>query len=722
MIVKDTGADARITNILDNGQYVIAYDDDQTDHVNKEDISIKKDNVSMTTKVRTCVQTLTDLTFYKKIQGLWKSDSTKEGGGCTLYTSHASKDKSIGGIEVIDRFMNAFTGVYYQLLSGRTPTSTIGSGEVTGHSTTKRKSDHHRRHSQQQYIPRHHSTGTELRNALETVHGEESELREYRYHLDKKTLEMFKDGKKKAEEFKEYLEQKIKEDAPLRKDSPYINRWDKRYYRHVAKKYEAQLTRVKEEIEYFKRNIHIFEQRIEMSTTAESLEQNVVDTLGERNFVTIKDASVETSRGKQITKENASVLDKFYSFRIVYTIETKYQKGQDAIVRTSKDIRELHKVVKLYVPSIVRQIIRSIQDSYKYYDSHLTHFLKKHPKTFAAAGVVATSKSLKFLNHHHAAVIAKASPLLSVFGGPAWLAIALGSWTVLQGVKKMHTYSTNDKFLENRERNLARKIMESNLFLNMLIFFVARADAKAEVDALLGDKSNLTARQSQRVIKKDMDNGKTQRRRSSFTRKSFREDRRKSARRQSTFKKYRPDDIFSKGWRAVEKRSKYIDDKLFGKSDYENYDVQAAKEEIAAFFKQKTKAMFKPIVDVLKLELIKTKKLESTELNNTDAQDQFDKITKEILEKDGTRFGIASANSSTRKGSKTNPFASSQDDSEVEPSWMTTDMPLFPKHNHGDRYKPQASANSSTRKGSKTNPFASSQDDSEVEPSWMTTD
>jgi phosphotransferase system HPr-like phosphotransfer protein len=63
----------------------------------------------------------------------------------------------------------------------------------------------------------------------------------------------------------------------------------------------------------------------------------------------------------------------------------------------------------------------------------------------------------------------------------------------------------------------------------------------------------------------------------------------------------------------------------------ENHDVQAAKVEVAKFFNQTdTERFFRPIVDILKLELLKTKKLEILESGNDDAQQAFDKLQDEI--------------------------------------------------------------------------------------------
>lgn len=490
---------------------------------------------------------------------------------------------------------------------------------LRGRSTRKRSSSRSRSRRR-----RRSSSGRKMQDDLMDIHDEEKDLRDERRKLDEKTLKMFERGLTKAEAFDKQLDTKIKQAKTFAKDK-YLDRWEQRYHTHMTRVRKEQKARVVDEIQYFKRNIAIFKERIEVSTTTETLEQNVTDTLYTRNFVTIVGADIETSRGKAITEANASFLDKFYTFRTVYTIETKYKKGHHSIVRNSNEVADLHKAVNLYVPSVVRKIVRAIKDSYQYYKSHLETLFEENAKSLLSVGVAgiwAASKRLTHLHNHHAVVISKASPLFGAFGGPAWLAIVLASWTMYKGVSKVHTYRSNSKLLKNRKEHLQKKITESNLFLNMLVFFVAFADAQQQVEAAevntapghLGRRSgsrrksrssNFAERRSQRLSKMNKTIATEMKHNSkAFTRKN------------------RAYNNINSIWRNV-----------FGPRNpkTENHDVQAAKVEVAKFFNQTdTERFFRPIVDILKLELLKTKKLEILESGNDDAQQAFDKLQDEI--------------------------------------------------------------------------------------------
>lgn len=498
-----------------------------------------------------------------------------------------------------------------------------------------------------------------MQDDLMDIHDEEKDLRDERRKLDEKTLKMFERGLEKAEAFDKQLDEKINKAKTFAKDK-YLDRWEQRYHTHMTRVRKEQKARVADEIQYFKRNIAIFKERIEVSTTTETLEQNVTDTLYTRNFVSIVGADIETSRGKAITEANASFLDKFYTFRIVYTIETKYQKGHNSIVRTSNDVADLHKAVNLYVPSVVRKIVRAIKDSYQYYKSHLETVLEQNTNSllgYGVAGIWAASKSVKHLHNHHAVVISKASPLLGAFSGPAWLAIVLASWTMYKSVSKVHTYRSNSKLLKNRKEHLQKKITESNLFLNMLVFFVAFADAQQQVEAaeIMTTPFKHIAHLQQVA----------QRRRSRRRSRSSNFAHRRSQRLDKMNKTIATE--LKRNSKAITKtdRAYRIYQNIFGSKNpiyqnifgskhpkTENHDVQAAKVEVAKFFNQTdTERFFRPIVDILKLELLKTKKLEILESGNNDAQQAFDNLQDEIKSIKITQTGRVGPNNRMSIGS-----------------------------------------------------------------------
>ena len=104
------------------------------------------------------------------------------------------------------------------------------------------------------------------------IHDEEKDLRDERRKLDEKTLKMFERGLTKAEAFDKQLDTKIKQAKTFAKDK-YLDRWEQRYHTHMTRVRKEQKARVADEIQYFKRNIAIFKERIEVSTTTETLER-----------------------------------------------------------------------------------------------------------------------------------------------------------------------------------------------------------------------------------------------------------------------------------------------------------------------------------------------------------------------------------------------------------------------------------------------------------------
>ena len=481
---------------------------------------------------------------------------------------------------------------------------------LRGRSTRKRSRSSSRSRSRRR---RRSSSGRKMQDDLMDIHDEEKDLRDERRKLDEKTLKMFERGLTKAEAFDKQLDDKISKAKTFAKDK-YLDRWEQRYHTHMTRVRKEQKARVADEIQYFKRNIAIFKERIEVSTTTETLEQNVTDTLYTRNFVTIVGAELETKAGKVITQENATFLDKFSTFRVVFTIETKYHKKHSAIVRTSDEVTDLHRVVKLYVPSVMRKVVRDIKDAYAYFKTHLEVLMdewwEKNAQRKVLAGQLGSVGAFAALTKgfmatpamlHHAAVLGAGTTVLGVMSGGIVLGIMVGCYVLRRISSAGIMYSQNTKRLKHREEHLQRKVMESTLFLNAMVFFVALAEARRDVDI---------------VMKLPRASSKRRSRSSQFAN-------RRSARANAlqTVERRKPKGLF---W-----VSSYFNKGSTHKT--EPFDLDNAKIEIAKFFKQDDPArFFKPIVDVLKVELLKAKLLELKEQTRTDASDEIKELESEI--------------------------------------------------------------------------------------------
>ena len=489
---------------------------------------------------------------------------------------------------------------------------------LRGRSTQKRSRSRSRSRSKRR---RRSSSGRKMQDDLMDIHDEEKDLRDERRRLDEKTLKMFERGLKKAEAFDKQLDDKISKAKTFAKDK-YLDRWEQRYHTHMTRVRKEQKARVADEIQYFKRNIAIFKERIEVSTTTETLEQNVTDTLYTRNFVTIVGAELETKAGKVITQENATFLDKFYTFRVVFTIETKYHKKHSAIVRTSDEVADLHRVVKLYVPSVMRKVVRDIKDAYAYFKTHLEVLMddwwnKKGVLAFKiGAGVGVTAPALYgavegFMNLHHQLVIGHIAVLgAGLATGGAIIGVMVTGYilTRLYTSGASANFFKNRKLLKQREEHLQRKIMESTMFLNNMVFFVALAKARDDVNKVMNIRPTKPTRRS---------------RSSNFTNRSRSRAQPLQNIEQPT--KPKPYGIIAtyKHWFKSKKVTPQHAD--------EPFEVDNAKREIAKFFKQDDPGrFFKPIVDVLKVELLKAKQLELKEQTRTDASDEIKELEGEI--------------------------------------------------------------------------------------------
>lgn len=490
---------------------------------------------------------------------------------------------------------------------------------LRGRSTRKRSRSSSRSRSRRR---RRSSSGRKMQDDLMNIHDEEKDLRDERRKLDEKTLKMFERGLKKAEAFDKQLDDKISKAKTFAKDK-YLDRWAQRYHTHMTRVRKEQKARVADEIQYFKRNIAIFKERIEVSTTTETLEQNVTDTLYTRNFVTIVGAELETKAGKVITQENATFLDKFSTFRVVFTIETKYHKKHSAIVRTSDEVADLHRVVKLYVPSVMRKVVRDIKESYAYFKTHVEVLMddwwEKNAQGKVVAKQLASVGAFAALTKgfmatptmlHHAAVLGAGTTVLGVMSGGIVLGIMVGCYILRRISSAGMMYSQNTKRLKHREEHLQRKVMESTLFLNAMVFFVALAEARGHVDDIVTTRT---------------DSEKRQRSRSS----NFANRRSARANALQTVDRRKPKGLL---W-----FSSYISKKTNKGSTHkkEPFDLDNAKIEIAKFFKQDNpERFFKPVVDVLKVDLLKAKhqELQDQDYSDTDASGSIAKLESKIKE------------------------------------------------------------------------------------------
>ena len=162
----------------------------------------------------------------------------------------------------------------------------------------------------------------------------------------------------------------------------------------------------------------------------------------------------------------------------------------------------------------------------------------------------------------------------------------------------------------NLSAHLQRKMMEATLFLNYTVFFVALAEARQDVDIVMKLPRAASKRRSR--------SSQFANRRSSSRRKSLQRIE------QEQPKPYKPKGIIATAIRLFHNKStpQYAD---------EPFEVDNAKREIAKFFKQDDPGrFFKPIVDVLKVELLKAKQLELKEQTRTDASDEIKKLEGEI--------------------------------------------------------------------------------------------
>jgi hypothetical protein len=490
---------------------------------------------------------------------------------------------------------------------------------LRGRSTRKRS-----RSSQVPGRARSRTTSRRMQNTLMDIHEDEHKLLEERRELDRRTRKLFDSGRKKAQEYKLYLESILR---PLQKKSHdknnYLDRWEQRYENKKRREKEEQLAQITNDIEYYNRNIRILDERIEVSTTTETLEQNVTDTLYTRNFVTIVGAELETKAGKVITQENATFLEKFSTFRVVFTIETRYQKKHSAIVRTSDEVTDLHRVVKLYVPSVMRKIVRDIKESYAYFKTHvevlMDEWWEKNAQGKVVAGQLASVGAFAALTKvfmatpamlHHAAVLGAGTTVLGVMSGGIVLGIMVGCYVLKRISSAGVLYSQNTKRLKHREEHLQRKVMESTLFLNAMVFFVALAEARGHVDD---------------IVTKRTDSEKRQRSRSS----NFANRRSARANALQTVDRRKPKGLL---W-----FSSYISKKTNKGSTHkkEPLDLDNAKIEIAKFFKQDNpERFFKPVVDVLKVDLLKAKhqELQDQDYSHTDASGSIAKLESKINE------------------------------------------------------------------------------------------
>lgn len=487
---------------------------------------------------------------------------------------------------------------------------------LRGRSTRKRSRSSSRSRSKRR---RRSSSGRKMQDDLMDIHDEEKDLRDERRKLDEKTLKMFERGLKKAEAFDKQLDDKISKAKTFAKDK-YLDRWEQRYHTHMTRVRKEQKARVADEIQYFKRNIAIFKERIEVSTTTETLEQNVTDTLYTRNFVTIVGAELETKAGKVITQENATFLDKFSTFRVVFTIETKYQKKHSAIVRTSDEVADLHRVVKLYVPSVMRKVVRDIKDAYAYFKTHLEvlmdeWWVKQGATTLGTDGVTAATiygLTEGFKNMYHKLLLGHMAVLSAGFAtGGAVLGVMVAAYIMyrLYASRAGANFFKNRKLLKQREEHLQRKMMEATLFLNYTVFFVALAEARRDVDIVMELPRAASKRRSR--------SSRFANRRSSRTKSLQRIE-------QEQPKPYKPKGIIATAIRLFHNKSTR-------EHANEPFEVNSAKKEIAKFFKQDDPArFFKPIVDVLKVELLKAKQLELKDQTRTDASDEIKELESEI--------------------------------------------------------------------------------------------
>ena len=461
-----------------------------------------------------------------------------------------------------------------------------------------------------------------MQDDLMDIHDEEMELREKRRKLDEETLKMFERGLRKAKAFDKKLKDEITQAKTFSKDE-YLDRWEQRYHNHMIRVRKEQKARVMDEIQYFNRNIAIFKERIEVSTTTETLEQNVTDTLYTRNFVTIVGAELETKSGKIITQENATLLDKFSTFQVVFTIETKYQKKHSAIVRTFDDVADLHRVVKLLVPSVMRKVVRDIKEAYAYFKTHfevlMDDWWNKQGATVLKEAAIAgvTMTALKgavdgFMNLHHKLVIGHIAVLgASIATGGAIIGVMVTGYILtrfyMSGAST--NFFKNRKLLKQRKEHLQRKIMESTMFLNNMMFFVALAEARDTVKEPINTSQSKPTRRS---------------RSSNFTNRSGSRATRIQDLEKQTKRKPPRSILTTIQWL-------FSSNKATSQDSDEPFDVKNAKREIAKFFKQDdADRFFKPIVDVLKVELLKAKVLELQEHSQADAPSEITDLQNEI--------------------------------------------------------------------------------------------
>ena len=139
------------------------------------------------------------------------------------------------------------------------------------------------------------------------------------------------------------------------------------------------------------------------------------------------------------------------------------------------------------------------------------------------------------------------------------------------------------------------------MFLNNMVFFVALAKARDDVNKVMNIRPTKPTRRS---------------RSSNFTNRS-------RSRAQPLQNIEQPTKPKPYGWFQSKKVTPQHAD--------EPFEVDNAKREIAKFFKQDDPGrFFKPIVDVLKVELLKAKQLELKEQTRTDASDEIKELEGEI--------------------------------------------------------------------------------------------
>ena len=284
---------------------------------------------------------------------------------------------------------------------------------------------------------------------------------------------------------------------------------------------------------------------------------------------------------------------------------------------------DLHRVVKLYVPSVMRKVVRDIKDAYAYFKTHLEVLMDDwwNKQGVSALGEIAVFGALPaaalygavegFMNLHHKLFIGHIAVLgAGLATGGAIIGVMVTGYilTRLYTSGASANFFKNRKLLKQREEHLQRKIMESTMFLNNMVFFVALAEARDDVDKLMNIRLTKPTRRS---------------RSSNFKNRS-------RSRAQPLQNIEQPTKPKPYGIIATYKRW-FQSKKVTPQHADEPFEVDNAKREIAKFFKQDDPGrFFKPIVDVLKVELLKAKQLELKEQTRTDASDEIKELESEI--------------------------------------------------------------------------------------------